>query len=97
MLSYGSVQLLGVDGRSVTIKSALECGSSFPDILDPTHPARNEIDNISGGTSDVASDAVGDVVACERFTFLQVLLADDATVGIAPEVTMLDGRIIVIS
>ena len=81
----------------MTIKSALERGSSLPDILNPTHSARNQVHNISGGTSDVASDVVGGIVACESVTFLQVFLADNTAVGLALEISMLNKRIIVIS
>ena len=97
-MPYRSRHLLGVDCRPVAIEPPFKGGSGLPNILNPTHSARDKIYHIRGGTCYVASDLVGCVVtvAGKSFIFLQMVLADYTSVGFTSEITMLNGRRILI-
>ena len=77
----------------MTIEASLQGSSGLSNILNPTYPARDKINDIRCGTCNVASDLVGGAVAVagESVPLLHMVLADYTLVGSTPNVTMLDG------
>ena len=83
MVAHWSVELGCVDSRSVSIEASFECCLGFPNILDSTNSASDEIHDISGSTSDVSLRVVREAgrVAGERVTLVDVYATNDAPTG----------------
>ena len=94
VITNRGVKLPGVDSGPVSIKPPLKCSLGFSHILYTTYSTRNEIHYIRCGTGDVAPDPVEGIVGItgDRIPCLDMVLANNAPVGITCESTLLSGR-----
>ena len=89
-----SIKLGCIDSGSVSVEPSLECCPGFPNILDITNSASDEIYDVSGGTSDVALGMVRKAggVAGESVPLVNMYITYYASVAGAFEGAMLCGR-----
>lgn len=94
MMADWSVKLGCMNSGSMSVEPSLECCPGFPDILDLTNSASDEIYDISGGTSYVALGMVRKAggVASESVPLVNMYITYDASVASAFEGAMLYGR-----